>query len=1163
MHQTLFRQIKRTWGISTPEELVQVCKEAAELGQQPGLSPVLAAVLGSLGALVERVDGTYDQFQRDLNLRSRSLELSSQELCLLNEMLRQELDGRDRAIESLRQLARGMLKDDPPAHDVDVQDDLQALSQLLRHLVERQQSDRLELVNQRFAMDQHAIVSVTDTEGLILYVNDKFCQISGFSRDELLGQNHRLIKSGEHDQAFYQDLWDTIGTGQVWRGEVCNRSKHGDLYWEDATIVPFVDKTGHPYQYIAIRTEVTERKRMAERIAASEHKYRSVVDSIKEVLFRVDADGRWVFLNPAWEDVSGYSVAETLGHKQSETILVDDMFADAAWQIISPPMDGRPHEDAWRYEAKVKTKSNQDRFVEVFARLDKDEHGVMVGATGTMNDVTERRRALQQMRENLDFVDTLVESTPMPVYIKGADGGFTRFNKAFLTLFNIQAEDWLGKKSSDLWGPELAKLHNESDQAIYQTLQPQSYEARFPMADGRSIYALVSKSPLVKHDGSILGLVGSVVDITDRKQAEYELLQAKEAAEAANRAKSEFLANMSHEIRTPMNGVMGMTDLVLDTDLDAQQREYLEVVKSSANALLQVINDILDFSKIEAGKLEFEHIPFDFSRILSETLRVMALKAKNKGLELALEIEAGFPQHLLGDPGRWRQVITNLVDNAIKFTPAGEILVQVRTEPGEGGVVGVIEISDSGIGIAPEKLSLIFDAFSQEDSSTTRRFGGTGLGLSITRHLVSMMLGSIEVRSTLGLGSTFTVRVPLCLDSHAQAEAPSSIQLRGRRMLAIDDNATNLRILRESLSRHGILVESFSLPQQAIDYCRAHPEPFSALLVDQNMPQMNGFDLVRAIHALPGHQASPVLMLSSCSMPDDMRRCQEAGIQGFLLKPWSPPDILHALQTLLSGPAQPQRSAPVQPAAPARSLRILVAEDNLTNQKLAEGLLTKWGHQMVLASNGQEAVELAQSGCFDLILMDVQMPKMSGFEATQAIRALERQTGQHRQIIAMTANALEGDRERCLAAGMDDYLAKPLQVQALRDILQRAMPLPVAASVSKPESFDYRQALQDADQEVIGLIAQHFLQHAPEEILSLRRAWQDRDCATVQRVAHSLKGLFLTFGAVPAAQLAQALQVQAKAGNADKVAGLINDLEREFAVLAPCLEEVITTPGAV
>jgi len=498
-------------------------------------------------------------------------------------------------------------------------------------------------------------------------------------------------------------------------------------------------------------------------------------------------------------------------------------------------------------------------------------------------------------------------------------------------------------------------------------------------------------------------------------------------------------------------------------------------------------------------------------------------------------------------------VITNLVDNAIKFTQKGEIVVHIYVDAQAGGAMGVIDVSDSGIGISPEKLDLIFDAFSQEDSSTTRRFGGTGLGLSISRHLVSMMAGHIQVKSTLGVGSTFTIRVPLDVDPHPPQESVQSLELRGLRVLAVDDNATNLRILHDVLLRLGVEVDSFNHSEQALAYCQTHPRRFDALLVDQQMPGIDGFALVAAIDALEAHHKTPVLMLSSCAMPGDMQRCQEAGIKGFLLKPWAPNDFSMALNSLLQIPIQADAPSAPLPSSPPPSLRILVAEDNATNQLLAEKLLGKWGHQLVMVGNGQEAVERYRHKNFDLILMDVQMPLMSGLEATEEIRKLEAGNGRHIPIIAMTANAMEGDRECCLEAGMDDYLSKPLQVQALREVLQRV----TQARVSIVPAFDYRQALHEADQEVIGLIALHFLQHAPEEFLAMRRAWEGHDGEEVQRLAHSLKGLFLTFGATPAAQLAQSLEVQVKAGHAGKVVGLINNLDREFAVLAPYLQEVV------
>jgi PAS domain S-box-containing protein len=749
---------------------------------------------------------------------------------------------------------------------------------------------------------------------------------------------------------------------------------------------------------------------------------------------------------------------------------------------------------------------------------------------------------------------TLLEASSEAVLVFRPDH-FVDCNQAALALFGLSSKTELNQHDLLSFSPPLQPCGTASKilAAQLSAIAIEQGRHRFEWILRRSDNQLDFPVEVVLNVLELEGerwLLAMLRDVTERKSVERELTQAKEAAEAANRAKSEFLANMSHEIRTPMNGVMGMTDLVLETEVSDQQREYLEVIKSSAHALLQVINDILDFSKIEAGKLEFEHISFDLSQLLSETLRAQALKAKDKGLELALEIDDELPPRLLGDPGRWRQVITNLVGNAIKFTAQGEIVVHCYLEPGAQGPIGVIKVRDSGIGIAPDKLELIFEAFAQEDSSTTRRFGGTGLGLSISRHLVLMMQGELEVSSTEGVGSTFTLRVPLEIDPHPPLPACPAPDLRGMRALAIDDNRTNLRILNNTLQRLGIAVLQFEHGAQALEYCRAHEQRFNFVLIDQHMPDGDGFTLLEALERLPAHRKTPALMLSSGAQSGDMQRRLQAGVKGFLLKPWSPPDFIAALQALLRAP-DPQNTA--QQQAPPGSLSILLAEDNATNQLLAETLLTRWGHRVLTVANGVEALECYGSAQFDLILMDMQMPLMNGLEATARIRQLEAQSGKHVPIIAMTANIMVSDRQRCLGAGMDNFLSKPLQQEDLRAALQAVC----AANARQTSAFDYRQAMREADQEVVGLIAEHFLQHAPDEIHAMRLAWEARDSATTQRLAHSLKGLFLTFCAEPAAGLAQEIQTLLQAGEDNNVSDLLDALEHEFALLAPCLQEVV------
>ncbi len=916
----------------------------------------------------------------------------------------------------------------------------------------------------------------------------------------------------------------------------------------------------------SLEREVAERKRTEQVLRDSEALYSSLVENLPVHVLRKDLQGRFTFANESFCQLLGRPLEEIVGKTD---------------------LDFYPPELAGKYRQDDKTvaetgelfecveenkKGGETRYVQVMKSAVRDAEGKIVGVQVIFWDVTARRKAEAALEQERYLLRALMDNLPHNIYFKDTESRFTRINKALADYFGLNdASEALGKTDVDFFTDEHAQQALADEQEVMRTGEPLlDKEEKETWMNGRETWASTTKLPLYNEEGEIAGTFGISRDITEKKRAAEALRAAKEAAESASRAKSAFLANMSHEIRTPMNVIIGMTELVLDTRLTAEQREYLMAIQESSEALLSLISDVLDFSKIEAGRLDLDTAPFDLHETLGDTMRWLAIRAHGKGLELACHIRPDVPVFVVGDRNRLRQIVVNLLSNAIKFTDHGEVVLDVRHQSqSDGQVVLHFAVSDTGIGIAEDKLAVIFDAFEQADNSTTRRYGGTGLGLAISSKLVELMGGRIWAESQVGQGSRFhfTARFDLAPeDSRGLAKLEPAV-IRGTRVLVVDDNATNRLILEEMLGNWGVKATSAPGGREALHAmreARRSGEPFLLVISDVHMPEMDGFELLEEVKRDREIGSTIIMMLTSGDHPGDIARCEQMGVAAYLLKPVKQSELFDAIMMALgisAAQVEPVEAVAGAPYGPSRSLRVLLAEDSLVNQKLAIGLLRKQGHAVVVANTGKEALAAWEMQKFDLIIMDVQMPDMDGLEPAAAIRSREKQTGAHIPIIAMTAHAMKGDRERCLKAGMDEYVSKPIRAKQLFDaITAQVSSFPVSdAKSGSPEGagLDWEAALRavKGDRELLNVVVDAVLEESPKILEEIRRAVAAEDATALRLAAHTLKGSVRYFGQTPAYERAYQLEQMGRSRRLENVREILAVLEGDVARLTEVLLE--------
>ena len=1090
----------------------------------------------------------------------------------------------------------------------------------------------------RSAFDDAAVgMALNDLDGRFTQVNRSLCEMLGYTEAELLSRTFKDISHPEDLDVSVSRVAELL-EGKIEGYQLEKRYLYADgrPVWAALSVSAVRDSERTPLYLIAQMQDITERKEAEARLRKSQARLAEAQ--------RMASIGNWEYDLTTGEVTWSDEVFRIYGYDPQAYVPTFDRLLEMVHpddrHLLTERLEGVVERDEpYDFEHRVILPDGAERVVHRRARVVRDEEGRPLRMLGTVQDVTERKKAEEEIRELNESLERRVEERTAELreseeryslVVEGSNDGIFDWDLLDGKIFwNDRLFEIVGL-SRQTFTPTIDAFfelvrpddrENVSENLTAHFERGEEFEVEFGMRHAGGEYrTCISRGKAQRDgDGKPFRMAGTVTDITERKRAEEEirrlneslenrveertaqlqnaileleragenLRRAKEEAESANRAKSEFLANMSHEIRTPMNGVIGMTGLLLDTDLTEEQKEYADTIQLSGESLLSVINDILDFSKIEAGEMRLETIDFDLRTAVEDVVALFAERAHDKGLELASLVDYDVPTALEGDPGRIRQILTNLVGNAIKFTEEGEVVLraELAEEDPERATVR-ISVKDTGIGMTEEQQARVFESFSQADASTTRRYGGTGLGLTISKQMVGLMGGEIGVESEPGVGSTFFFTLPLRKQPGDARRAPGPpADLRDLRVLIVDDNATNRHILRKQLSSWGMESGEAEEGFTALEELREAAQrgaPYGLAILDMQMPGMDGMGLARRISKDPAIARTRMILLTSIGQRGDGDVARRAGIEAYLTKPVRQSELYDAIATVMGTPEEAgEEGAPLVTRHTLREMHtghrahLLLAEDNPVNQKVAARILERLGYRVDVAQNGLEALEALERNRYAAVLIDVQMPVMDGHEATVEIRRREaalawRGGGHSTPIIAMTANAMQGDREKALAAGMDDYLAKPVRQEELEEVLGRWVSRE-EAGVASEDGAPAAQAVQDGngsaldpevlanlrdlgDAELLAELAGMFFDDASSRLEELREAIEAGDAAGVKRVAHTLKGSSGNMGAARMSAICSELQDVGASGDLARARGLLERLEEEFGRVRPALE---------
>ncbi len=987
-------------------------------------------------------------------------------------------------------------------------------------ITENKKKERnLLLLEKSMAQTAESII-VISASGDILFVNDAWVKLFGHKdNSKITEKGGNALLSDFLRNPGIQNLRKSLKQNIEMTSQMKFRRTDGSSIVINVSASIILDEHKEKIAEVFITRDVTEELESKRKIFESEQKYKAVAESALTGISTSDMDENIIFSNQAFADTLGYTVDELTGMNLADLIDEDEM------EKIKNETSRRKEGDTSFYEGRLKRKDGKEIVLSVHASPLYNYNNQIEGTIAVTYDVTETAHARQILRENEEKLRTITSSVKDAILMMDHRGEISYWNDAASEIFGYSENEAIGQNLHTL-------LASEDDLEQHKKNFPQFLKSGKGNAVGKTL-----ELTAIHKDGSIIPIelslssvklksrwnaVGVLRNISERKETERKIREARDQAIAASKYKSQFLANMSHEIRTPMNGIVGMTELLLGTELTEDQMEFANMIKSSAGSLLNLLNDFLDFSKIESGKMEIETIPFSLSEEINNALDSMIFKAHEKELELIVNVPLDVPDKLLGDPNRLTQVIINLITNAIKFTDEGEVSIRVSTFAKKKNHVDLLfVVTDTGIGIPREKQKSIFDAFSQADGSTTRLYGGSGLGLAISSRIVSLMGGEMWIESEVGKGSAFffTSRFELQPVIKSKSEEHMPPRVSHKSVLIVDDNKTNRTMLNEIFKNFGFKTYTAPDGPQALDTLEnvmMQKKEIDLIITDSEMPEMDGFEFIRETREHYNNDTRIIMMLTTSS-GENIQKCKDIGVDAHISKPVNQSTLLDLLLTIfdevISKPVATLDNTEIKKVSDGVFYNILLAEDNAINQKLAIRMLENYGHEVTLAKDGLEAYEKFRKGNFDLVLMDIQMPVMDGFEATSRIRNHEKSHGTHIPIIAMTAHALKGDEERCLAAGMDDYISKPINFQKLLSIIPGNVNLKgdkrrKTEALQTENELNYYHLMKQfgGNAQLLSEMISSFLEESTIQVEDIKQGIDDNNYEKVASIAHSLKG---------------------------------------------------------